>query len=142
MRSVSEAVFTTNLLRLIRQDRLNIDGMATHMHGAAPPGKHRESARFMEPLLGKVLRTLRSIVPVAKPAGHVNEELERTKRKLQQAGLELTPPAKRRQSQADEQQLEHLRMPQLPFQSYQSRALHKPFCPRQEPRNLLRFPLL
>ena len=47
-RSVSEAVFTTNLLRLIRQDRLDIDGIAAHLHGAAPPDKHRESARFME----------------------------------------------------------------------------------------------
>ena len=54
----------------------------------------------MEPLLGEVLRTLKCIVPVAKPAEQVNEELERAKRKLQQAGLELTPPAKRRQSQA------------------------------------------
>ena len=76
--------------------------MAAHMHGAAPPDKHREPARFMEPLLGEVLRTLKSIFPVAKPTEHVNEELERAKRKLQQAGLELTPPAKRRQSQADE----------------------------------------
>ena len=102
VRSVSEAVFTTNLLRMIRQDRLDIDGMAAHLHGAAPPDKHRESARFMEPLLGEVLRTLKSIVPVAKPTEQVNEELERAKRKLQQAGSELTPPAKRRQSQASE----------------------------------------
>ena len=43
VRSVSEAVFTTNLLRLIRQDHLDIDGMAAHMHGAAPPDKHIES---------------------------------------------------------------------------------------------------
>ena len=100
VRSVSEAVFTTNLLRLILQDRLDIDGMAAHLHGAAPPSKHRESARFMEPLLGEVLRTLKSIAPVAKPTKQVNEELERAKRKLQAAGLELTPPAKRRQSQA------------------------------------------
>ena len=37
VRSVSEAVFTTSLLRLMRQDRLDIDGMAAHLHGAAPP---------------------------------------------------------------------------------------------------------
>ena len=81
VRSVSEAVFTTNLLRLIRQDRLDIDGIAACLHGAAPPDKHRESGR-------------------AKPTEQVNEELERAKRKLQAAGLDLTPPAKRRQSQA------------------------------------------
>ena len=37
---------------------------------------------------------------MAKPSEQVNEELERAKRKLQAAGLDLTPPAKRRQSQA------------------------------------------
>ena len=51
VRSVSEAAFASNLLRLIRQDRLDIDGSAAHLQGAAPPDKHRESARFMEPLL-------------------------------------------------------------------------------------------
>ena len=63
VRSVSEAVFTTNLLRLIRQDRLNIDGIVTHLHGAAPPDKHREPARFMEPLLAEVLQTLKRLAP-------------------------------------------------------------------------------
>ena len=100
MRSVSEAVFTTKLLRLIRQDRLHINGVATRLHGAAPPDKHRESARFMEPLLAEVLQTLKRFAPVAKPTEQVDDELERAKRKLRAAGLELTPPAKRRQSQA------------------------------------------
>ena len=100
LRSVSEAVLTTNLLRLIRQDRLDIDGIAAHLHGAAPPDKHRESARFMEPLLAEGLQTLKRLAPVAKPTEQVNDELERARRKLQAAGLELTPSAKRRQSQA------------------------------------------
>ena len=101
VRSVSEAVFTTNLLRLIRQDRLDIDGIAAHLHGAAPPNKHRKSARFMELLLAaEVLQILKRLAPVAKPTEQVNDELERAKRKLHAAGLESTPPAKRRQSQA------------------------------------------
>ena len=83
VRSVSEAVFTTNLLRLIRQGRLDIDGTAAHLHGAAPPDKHRESARFMEPLLSEILQTLKRLAPVAKPTEQVNDELERAKRKLQ-----------------------------------------------------------
>ena len=100
VRSVSEAVFTTNLLRLIQQDRLDVDGIAAHLHRAALPDKHRESARFMEPLLAEILQTLKRLAPVSKPTEQVNNELERAKRKLQAAGLELTPPAKRRQSQA------------------------------------------
>ena len=97
---MSEAVFTTNLLRLIRQDRLDIDGIAAHLRGAAPPDKHGESARFMEALLAEVLQTLKSLAPLAKPTEQVNEESERAKRKLQAAGLDSTPPAKRRQSPA------------------------------------------
>ena len=57
----------------------------------------------MEPLLAEVLRTLKSLASVAKPAEQVNGELERAKRKLQAAGLDVTPPAKRRQSQAADQ---------------------------------------
>ena len=98
--SVSEAAFTTNLLRLIRQDRLDIDGVAARLHGAAPPDMHTEPARFLELLLAEILQTLKRLAPVAKPTEQVNGELERAKRKLQAAGLELTPPAKRRQSQA------------------------------------------
>ena len=95
MRSVSEAVFTTNLLRLIHQDRLDIDGIAAHLHGVAPPDK-----RFMEPLLPAILQTSKHFTPAVKPSEQVNDELEGAKRKLQAAGSELTPPAKRRQSQA------------------------------------------
>ena len=87
VRSVSEAVFTTNLLRLIWQDRLDIDGIAAHSHGAAPPDKHTESARFTEPRLTEILQTLKRLAPVAKPTEEVNDELERAKRKLQAAGL-------------------------------------------------------
>ena len=84
VRSVSERFHYQPLLRLIRQDRLDIDGMAAHLHGAAPPNKHRESARFMEPLLGEVLRTLKSLAPVAKPTEQVNEELERASESCRQ----------------------------------------------------------
>ena len=100
VRAVSEAVFTTNPLQLVWQHRLDINGIAAHLHGAAPPDRHRESARFAEPLLAESLQTLKRLAPVTKPTEQVNDELGRAKRKLQAAGLELTPPAKRRQSQA------------------------------------------
>ena len=63
VRSVSEAVFTTNLLRLLRQDKVDLDKVAAHLHGAAPPDKHRESSRFMEPLLSEILQTFKKISP-------------------------------------------------------------------------------
>ena len=64
----------------------DIDGIAAYLHGVAPPGKHRESARFMEPLLAEVLQTLKRLA-VARPTEQVNDELERAKRKLHAAGF-------------------------------------------------------
>ena len=63
VRSVSEAVFTTNLLRLLRQDKVDLDKAAAHLPGAAPPDKHRESWRFMEPVLSELLQTFKKISP-------------------------------------------------------------------------------
>ena len=60
VRSISEAVFVSNLLRHIRQDRIDLDAVAANMHGPAPPDKHKESARFMQPLLGEVVSTIKS----------------------------------------------------------------------------------
>ena len=85
VRPVSEAVFTTNLLiRLLRQDKVDLDKVAAHLHGAAPPDKHRESSRFMEPLLSEILQAFKKISP-AEPSPE-NDELARAKRKLAAAG--------------------------------------------------------
>ena len=46
VKSISETVFVSNLLRHIRQERIDLDAVAAHMHGPAPPDKHKESARF------------------------------------------------------------------------------------------------
>ena len=51
----------------------------------------------MEPLLSELLQTIKQLSPPEKV--QESDELQRAKRKLQEAGLELTPPAKRRQSQ-------------------------------------------
>ena len=76
VRSVSEAVFTTNLLRLLRQDKVDLDKVAAHLHGAAPPDKHRESSRFMEPLLSELLQTFKKISP-PESSPEDNDELVR-----------------------------------------------------------------
>ena len=101
VRSASEAVFTTNLLRLLRQDKVDLDKVAAHLHGAAPPDKHKESSRFMEPLLSELLQTFKKISPPESPPED-NEELARAKRKLKAAGIELSPPVKRRTSELNE----------------------------------------
>ena len=60
VRSISEAIFVSNLLRHIKQDRIDLDAVAANMHGPAPPHKHKESARFMQPLFGEVVSTIYS----------------------------------------------------------------------------------
>ena len=102
VRSISEAVFVSNLLRHIRQDRIDLDAVAANMHGPAPPDKHKESARFMQPLLGEVVSTIKSHAPA--PAASSSQspesaELAKAKRKLQEAGIALTPEKKPRAAQ-------------------------------------------
>ena len=102
VRSISEAVFVSNLLRHIRQDRIDLDAVAANLHGPAPPDKHKESARFMQPLLGEVFSTIKSHAPA--PAASSSQspesaELAKAKRKLQEAGIALTPEKKPRAAQ-------------------------------------------
>ena len=99
VRSISEAVFVSNLLRHIRQDRIDLDAVAAHMHGPAPPDKHKESARFMQPLLGEVVSTIKSHAPASAASSSQSPESAEPKRKLQEAGIALTPEKKPRAAQ-------------------------------------------
>ena len=101
VRSISEAVFVSNLLRHIRQDRTDLDAVAANMHGPAPPDKHKESARLAQPLLGEVVSTIKPHAPA--PAASSSQspesaELAKAKRKLQEAGIALTPEKKAKSS--------------------------------------------
>ena len=102
VKSISEAVFVSNLLGHIRQDRLDLDAVAANMHGSAPPDKQKESARFMQPLLGEVVSTIKSSAPapaMSSAQSPESDELARAKRKLQEAGIALTPEKKPRAAQ-------------------------------------------
>ena len=95
-------MFVSNLLRHIRQDRIDLDAVADHMHGPAPPDKHKESARFMQPLLGEVVSTIKSHAPASAASSSrspKSAELAKAKRKLQEAGIALTPENKPRAAQ-------------------------------------------
>ena len=94
-------MFVSNLLRHIRQDRIDLDAVADHMHGPAPPDKHKESARFMQPLLGEVVSTIKSHAPASAASSSQSPksaELAKAKRKLQEAGIALTPENKLKSS--------------------------------------------
>ena len=94
MKSISEAVFVSNLLRRSRQERIDLDAVAAHMHGPAPPDKHKESARFMQPLLGEIVSTIKTKAPPSASSRLQSpeaEQLAKAKRKLEEAGIDLTP---------------------------------------------------
>ena len=93
----------SNLLRHIRQDRIDLDAVAANMHGPAPPDKHKESARFMQALLGEVVSTIKSHAPA--PAASSSQspesaELAKAKRKLQEAGIAFNSREKARAAQS------------------------------------------
>ena len=72
------------------------------MHGPAPPNKHKESARFMQPLLGEVVSTIKSHAPASAASSSQSPEsagLAKAKRKLQEVGIALTPEKKPRAAQ-------------------------------------------
>ena len=86
----------------IRQDRIDLDAVAANMHGPAPPDKHKESARFMQPLLGEVVSTIKSHAPALAASSSQSPEsaeLAKAKRKLREAGIALTPEKKPRAAQ-------------------------------------------
>ncbi|OLP93076.1 hypothetical protein AK812_SmicGene25069 [Symbiodinium microadriaticum] len=94
VKSISEAVFVSNLLRHIRQERIDLDAVAAHMHSPAPPDKHKESARFMQSLLGEIVSTIKTKAPPSASSSSQSpeaEQLAKAKRKLEEAGIDLTP---------------------------------------------------
>ena len=87
-KSISEGV--SHLLLEIRQQSLNIDRIAASLHASnAVPDKHKESAKFMQPLIQSVVDQLRSLAPSVETED--SDELSRARAKLAAAGITLTP---------------------------------------------------
>ena len=103
VKSISEAVFVSNLLRHIRQERIDLDAVAAHMHGPAPPDKHKESSRFMQPLLGEIVSTIKTKAPPTASSSSQSpetEQLAKAKRKLEEEGIALSPVKDKQQKSA------------------------------------------
>ena len=63
-RSGSESVLMTALLKKIRESNVSIDDAAKACHTGAPPDKHKEAMRFMEPLAQELLKCVLAKAPV------------------------------------------------------------------------------
>ena len=135
VKSISEAVFVSNLLRHIRQERIDLDAVAAHMHGPAPPDKHKESARFMQPLLGEIVSTIKTKAPPSASSSSQSpeaEQLAKAKRKLEEAGIDLTPVK-------DKQPRAHRAHRPLLCQLLQLRLQQSRFLRRSSPTSRARY---
>ena len=88
-RSISESVLVANFLKGLRAMQANVDEVATACHDGPVPDKHKESAKFMGPLVEQLLAVIKEHTPQEDQGAA--QELQRAKRKLAAAGIELTP---------------------------------------------------
>ena len=76
-RSGSESVLMTALLKKIRESNVSIDDAAKACHSGAPPDKHKEAMRFMEPLAQDLLKCVLAKAPVR--SSDTSDELPKLK---------------------------------------------------------------
>ena len=88
-RSISETVFLTHLLKQLREASVDIDSVARTFFSDTSPDKHKEAAKFMEPLVTDLVSHMKRRVPPA--TSQDSDELAHARRKLAQAGITLTP---------------------------------------------------
>ena len=99
-RSVAESVFTTHLLREIRDKRLDLDAIAEAMHtkaGTTIPNKTTQARAFHSPLITLLTDQMQAHSPAVAEGSAIralkatSDDLARAREKLQAHGLELTP---------------------------------------------------
>ncbi|CAE7612843.1 unnamed protein product [Symbiodinium natans] len=106
-RSAAEGMLATQLLKGIREAKLDIDSAAVEslkQAGSSVPDKHKQAPQFMAALVEALLKEIQSKIP--KPVESTAEdELARAKAKLAQAGLMLTPQKNKVEEDEDVDQL-------------------------------------
>ena len=79
----------TALLKKIRESDVSIDDAAKACHTGAPPDKHKEAMRFMEPLAQDLLKCVLAKAPVR--TSDASDELAKAKAKLAEHGIVMSP---------------------------------------------------
>ena len=98
-RSGSESVLLTALLKKIRESNVSIDDAAKACHKEAPPDKHKEAMRFMEPLAQDLLKCVLAKAPVR--TSDTSDELAKAKAKLAEHGIVMSPFKRKSGSDAE-----------------------------------------
>ena len=89
----------TALLKKIRESNASIDDAAKACHTGAPPDKHKEAMRFMEPLAQDLLKCVLAKAPVR--SSDASDELAKAKAKLAEHGIVMSPFKRKSESDLD-----------------------------------------
>ena len=100
--SVAEAVFMAQVLKVVRERKVDIDAVATHVfqkdNPAAPiPNKNTDAPALFQPLINMIVQMLQDNTPVAAGIDQsqrflqMSEELSRRREQLEAAGVPVTP---------------------------------------------------
>ena len=104
----------TVLLKKIRESNVSIDDAAKACHTGAPPDKHKEAMRFMEPLAQDLLKCVLAKAPVR--SSDTSDELAKAKAKLAEHGIVMSPLKRKSGSDVDTPDSDGKRAkPQMPL---------------------------
>ncbi|CAE7228717.1 unnamed protein product [Symbiodinium sp. CCMP2592] len=111
-RSGQESVLITALLKKLRESGVSIDEAAKACHKSAPPDKHKEAMRFMEPLAQELLNCVLAKAPPTN--SDASEELAKAKAKLAEHGIAMSP-LKRKATEDPEPDSDKRAKPAMPI---------------------------
>ena len=104
-RNVAESVFVANLLKSLREFRVDLDAAASACfpNSGEVPDKHKDSAKFMGPLVSLIVQEVRAKLPASQLSGDTELELERARKKLPEHNIPLTPQKRESPDESDTQ---------------------------------------
>ena len=120
-RNIAESVLLSAVLKMIRDEHVDIDKVAEYIHkqqkpGVTPPSKIDHPNEFMHPLASIVFDEIKKHSPPAVDAQAVHkvaemqQQISKYQRKLEDAGIQLTP-TKHRQDDDDDDDDDDAQLP-------------------------------
>ena len=96
-RTVAESVFTSQLLKSLRDQSIDLDLVAEATHKGPVPSKQNDPAKFFGPLVQHIVDEVKAKQPVQNSLEQVQKlasteaQLAKAQQKLQQHGIQISP---------------------------------------------------
>ena len=96
-RTVAESVFTSQLLKSLRDQNIDLDLVAEATHKGPVPSKQNDAAKFFGPLVQHIVDEVKAKQPVQNSLEQVQKlasteaKLAKAQQKLQQHGIQISP---------------------------------------------------